>query len=149
MWRITFGKEIIRQFIFAALIGLANILPSAVLAEQSQTSPSERYTDVFAFCRAVQNTPPDFTTDDRYVGQNPPRAVVRTMKEELVQWRCQNGEVYGCSTGASGRNCRHVTTVNTPTTRYESIVMTIQTRHLFQWSQMIPLRIGAAKGLHL
>jgi hypothetical protein len=110
----TVREGAIRPLMFASLVALAYVSPSTVSAQQSQTSPPERYTDVFAFCKAVKNTRPSFTTDDRYAGQNPPRAVVRAMKADDVEWRCQDGEVYGCETGASGRNCRHVTTINTP-----------------------------------
>jgi hypothetical protein len=113
--RAIAGRDAIRTIILTALIGIASSSLSQVCAEQSRTSPRGPYTDVFAFCSAVRSTPPsDETKDRRYAGQDPPKAVVYQMETKGVIWRCQDGEVYGCETGASGRNCRHVTAINTP-----------------------------------
>jgi S1-C subfamily serine protease len=99
--------------ILIALAGFMYVSPSHLSAQQNSQLTADRYAEVFAFCEAVKNTP-EFSNDPRYVGENPPRVVISAMKAEDVVWRCQDGEVYGCETGASGRNCRQVTSIKTP-----------------------------------
>src|SRR5215470_15222708 len=83
-----------------ALIGLAYVSPSHLSAQQSSGDP-------FAYCRSVKNSKPK---ED----MNPPRAITQAMHEENIMWRCQNGDVYGCVTGASGRGCQRGFSDNDP-----------------------------------
>jgi|GEM_PF-1706400 len=86
------------------------------------------YEDPFDFCKAVRNVDTNDSdpslVDKRYVGENPPSVISKTMGVPmgiLVVWRCMDGNVYGCELGASGRACtqwKNVTSSPTKSIRH-------------------------------
>jgi hypothetical protein len=66
-----------------------------------------RHSDPFQFCRVVVNADNDGDEgmrDPRYVGRQPP-PVLMSMVRENFWWRCMDGKVFVCLTGATGRGC--------------------------------------------
>ena len=75
--------------------------------------PLDRYTDPFAYCKAIVNNDGSLEggmndSDGRYVGPEPPSEVAKALGDGAgpYTWRCMNGRVLACFVGASGRGCR-------------------------------------------
>jgi hypothetical protein len=94
-----------------ALICLAVSPIHPLFAQQSNRDP-------FSYCRSVKNWaapleiehPPKAICDSiGYPWGGPPKECAG------VTWRCQDGEVYGCEIGASGRGCMRWNTSKAPT----------------------------------
>jgi hypothetical protein len=79
------------------------------------------FTDAFEFCRAAINKDSqEGMQDKRYVGPAVPPAVAKAMKDEAVWWRCMDGAIYACSTGASGSGCVQMSASKTPSSAVRS-----------------------------
>jgi hypothetical protein len=126
--RYQMGRKAVRPLISATLIGLAVVSIGSVAAQEQstieRTTPDRRAappprTDPFAYCRSVKNSEPDFNET------NTPRVICERIGFQYggefknvcmgIVWRCQDGNVYGCITGASGRACQHWDTSKKPT----------------------------------
>jgi len=100
-----------RAIILAVLIGLALSSVHPLFGQQSKEDP-------FAYCKSVKNWaaplelehPPKAICDGiGYPWGGPPKECAG------VTWRCQDGEVYGCEIGASGRGCMRFSRSTKPT----------------------------------
>jgi hypothetical protein len=134
--------------ILSVLTGVAGFLSIPAIAQQFQPTPSGRYTDVFAFCRAVKTTVPMFKPDKRYAGEDPPKAVVAAMKAQDVVWRCQDGELYGCETVQAAGDAGKLLASIPQTVQFGSSAVITQPRPWFRWLPITLLRIGYAKERH-
>ncbi len=90
----------------------------AVTANTRSTSQEARiYDDPTQFCKAVKDTDKvddSGVVDKRYVGPQSPPSISIVMKENFY-WRCMDGKVYACYTGANGRACGKPILGNNPT----------------------------------
>jgi hypothetical protein len=93
------------------IAGLAPIgLSDSVKADEGLAG-GEVYDDPFAYCAAVG------TIDEPgpgYAGAEIPTAVSSAVGTDMVAWRCEQGRVLACTTGASGRACAQKDRSTTP-----------------------------------
>src|SRR4051794_23323174 len=85
-----------RTLILTALMILAYATVNQASAQKSPADP-------FAYCKTKRNT--DLIQDAPGLIQDAPKVILDALKTNSAWWRCKDGEVYGCQTGASGRAC--------------------------------------------
>ena len=110
-----------KKICLVALIVL--VTTTAFGRDKAKDHPATVYTDLFEYCKAVRNSNPVSTDEDkildrRYSGPVIPREVIMALKERggeySLYWRCMDGRVYGCFGGASGRACQSWNTNKNP-----------------------------------
>ena len=89
--------------------GVYKSVPIRVAAANSRATHFETrvFDDPGKFCKAtvnVDSTGERGLADKRYIGPQSPKFISEVMKDAYY-WRCMNGKIYACHTGATGRGC--------------------------------------------
>lgn len=95
-----------------AVAGAAAFACVALLAQLAMPRSAEAADgDPFAFCRAVGTSE---RYDERWTGDDAPTALSAAPGYPAVNWRCVDGRLLICETGASGRHCMKMDSSRTP-----------------------------------